>query len=489
VGRHSRTKKGTPIPATPVKSVRSRRRALVGAACVAAALLGAGYGIRLWHHASAETANAAASSPREGDSAVRSAVGEIPRLQPGDSALDRIAALKREQLAVAQELCRVFPALADPRFFLGKVYQHQGENREAVKCWEQGLAIDARRPEAHVGLGWIAMLRGDQAEAIAEWQQALALNPKLPDVNNALGRALMSLGKTREAIAAFERDVAAAPKSDASLFLLGQSYLQLKEYAKAKEYYERAIALDPAATNAYFGLMQAAQRLGEKELAEKHRAKFQELKAREMDALKERDLAYKDLAESERETSTLLGEAGRIWASVSRPEKAEALWRRGAEIDARAVDCRLSLAALYERAGKLAAAIARHEEVRKLDARNVLCRLALGQLYVRVKGPQGFADAETALKEALTAAPDEANAMRDLARLYLRARVNLPEARTLAERAAALEPSAANLSVLSRACHMNGDRPQALALLKRAVDLEPANEEYRTTYARMLAAE
>ncbi len=445
-------------------------------------------------HADVETARATTSVTRTESAAVgasepRAAAKAIPLPADESSVPGQIAALKREAFAVAEELCRERPGKAEPLFFLGKVHQRFGDSAAAVKSWEKGLAIDAKRPDAYAGLGWIAMLRGDQAEAVVHWERALGLDPKLPDLNNALARALMALGKTREAIVALERDVAQTSRPNASLFLIGQAYSQLKEYATAKGYYERVLALDPAATNAHFGLMQAAQRLGDKELAARHRAKFEELKAREMEELKAQESGYKDLATVSRETGALLTEAGRVWAGFGSQGKAEGVWRRAADIDRSAVDCRRLLATFYESEGRIADAIARNEELRALDPRDVRCRLALGQLYPRSKSAGALASAEAALKEAVVLAPQSAYPARDLALLYLRSRRHLQEGRALAEKAAALDPSAESFLALSRAYHMNGDKQAALGALTRAMQLEPAKEEYRKLYARIEAGE
>jgi cytochrome c-type biogenesis protein CcmH/NrfG len=73
--------------------------------------------------------------------------------------------------------------------------------------------------------------------------------------------------------------------------------------------------------------------------------------------------------------------------------------------------------------------------------------------------------------------------------LYLRRRLKLPEARQLAEKAVALEPTALNYFVLSRAYDQNGDPGRAVSALQKAVELEPANSSYRQTYERLRARE
>ncbi len=66
--------------------------------------------------------------------------------------------------------------------------------------------------------------------------------------------------------------------------------------------------------------------------------------------------------------------------------------------------------------------------------------------------------------------------------MYLKTGQRLDEARSLAETAARLEPSAANFRLLGEACDKNGDRQAALSAMERAIALEPANPQYRRIY-------
>ncbi len=491
MGRHGRTRKRRVAQAAassgcvpPARRRSPVRGARVAAVLAGAALLGgAGYGLKRW----AGGARPAAVAPAP--AAVPSAGAPQAAPSAGLSNLEMIAALKREVLAVAEELRASLPGRCEPLFFTGKAYQRHGNSAEAIAWWERGLAIDPRHLEAYVGMGWIAMMRGDPAQAAAHWERALALNPERPDLGSALARAYMALGRTADAIAALTRDIAVSPHPGGSLYLLGQQHLQLGDCAEAKRRFQEAVALEPELTNAYYGLMQAAQRLGEKELFEKYRAVFRELKARDMQELKDRNDEFKDVIDVRRDSAALLVDAGRIWASAGAARKAEAAWRRGAELDAGAVECRQLLAALCERSGRIAEAIARHEEVRAANPRNVLSLLALGQLYMRSGRPDGPASAEAALVQAAEAAPGSPYPLRDLALLYVRTNRNLGEARALAEKAVAIEGSAENYCALSRACYGGGDRAAALAMLARAVELAPENQDYRRALARLQAGE
>jgi tetratricopeptide (TPR) repeat protein len=121
-----------------------------------------------------------------------------------------------------------------------------------------------------------------------------------------------------------------------------------------------------------------------------------------------------------------------------------------------------------------------------IDPANAPALRGLGDCY-QVAGR--IAEAEQTYRALVEAAPQGADGYRELAWLYLRGRIKLPEARQLAEKAVALEPTALNYFVLSRAYDQNGDATRALSALKKAVDLEPTNASYRQTYERLRARE
>jgi tetratricopeptide (TPR) repeat protein len=78
--------------------------------------------------------------------------------------------------------------------------------------------------------------------------------------------------------------------------------------------------------------------------------------------------------------------------------------------------------------------------------------------------------------------PQASDGYRELARLYLKNARKTARARKLAEKALALDASAANYFMLGWACHASGDRASALAATKRALELEPDNSECQRLY-------
>ena len=90
--------------------------------------------------------------------------------------------------------------------------------------------------------------------------------------------------------------------------------------------------------------------------------------------------------------------------------------------------------------------------------------------------------AEAAFSRAVMSAPTSSLPYRELARFYLEKRMKLSRARTLVQKAVALEPTAPNYVVLGWACDSQGDKKGALAAMRRAVELEPHNQDYQRVY-------
>jgi len=123
-----------------------------------------------------------------------------------------------------------------------------------------------------------------------------------------------------------------------------------------------------------------------------------------------------------------------------------------------------------------------YKRVGEIEPQNPSCHWSIGIISAKLKQ---YADAEEAFRRVIRLAPEGSGAYRALAQLYLETNRRFPEARALAEKAVALEGSAANYFALSWACDKNGDTAGAFSAIKRAVELDPANPRYKRVYGLM----
>ncbi len=397
-------------------------------------------------------AAAARDAPNPGTRSPSDSPGPPGGDVPSSFLQEQIAALQKEQLELAQRLLAEFPNREGALVLMGNVLQFQARGDEADRFWRQALQLNPKRADVYWSLGQRALLAGRYEEAVSHWRKVLELDPRMPEVSGNLALALMGLGRHQEAVDVLEKGPQAGSPSAFDRFVLGQAYLQLGRLDRARVNYEAAAQLQPDYTNAHYGLFTAYTRLGQRDQAREHLAVFQKLKAQEMKVLKDRNDVHSDLQEVRSRVAETYVMAHLLYRDPAQPEKAEPLLQR---------------------------AVA-------LDPANAAAWRALGDYY---QAAGRGAEAEQAYRALIGAAPKGADGYRELAWFYLRGRIKLPEARQLAEQAVALEPTALNYFVLSRACDQNGDAARALSALKKAVDLEPANASYRQMHERLRARE
>jgi len=362
---------------------------------------------------------------------------------------------------------------------MGNVWERHGNAIKAMEFFNKVLEKDPKRADVYKGIGWFYMNKEQYEQAISYWQTALENDPNIPGVHNSIALALMGQNKQSEAVEELERDIKLSPRSTFSYFLLGQLYLRQKDYEKSKSNYEKAIEIDPDYTNAYYGLFTLYTRLKQRDKAKKYMATFKKLKTEDMKVLKDRNKAVDDLIAMQKGAAETYLLAGQMYQAGKNFQKAEELLKRAATLDPNNILSLERLASLYLTSNRMTDAISLYGKISEINPKDPLCRLNIGILSVRLKQMD---KAEKAFREVIEIAPGLSGGYRELAQLYLRTGKGFPEARELAEKAVAIEPTALNYFVLCWACDMNGDSENAIKAILRAIQLEPANLKYRNVY-------
>lgn len=450
-----------------------------------AGLLAAACGVGLWAAGSfwrGSRQETAATSPPALPNAERpprpfSPTPGTPPAAPPPAPPPRAAQpLREEALQLAGRLLDEFPASADALYLRGLLLNRYGENEEALRCWEHCTRLAPGFAPAYEHLGLDALKRGQYTQAVSLLGKALELDPKLPDAGLRLAESLMGLGRAEEAASALERHLAAWPDSVEGQFRLGQAFLQLHRYPQAWEHHQAAVKLDPNCTLAYYGLAQACAELGEADKAREYREQFQKLKQKDMLSQKTQRREHDDDAMLRRTLGAAYLAAGKIYAGRGDAAKAEACWRRASVADPGSPQSRFALAAMLAEGPRVGEALEILEELRKAEPDNADYCLSVGALSARLKR---WDAAEAAFRQAMRVAARRGEACAGLAEMYLVARRNLPEAKTLAETAVQLRPTAENHFLYSAACLGNGDLPGARAALQKALERDPGNPKYR----------
>lgn len=392
---------------------------------------------------------------------------------------EELEALKAQESKLAEELLHDFPWRDEALAIIGDVWYRHGDAVKAEQSWNEALQINPKRADVHSSIAWLFFKKGDCEQSIAHYRKALEIQPGLSDVRTNIARALIMSGQHVEAITELEKEIQTAPESSFAFFLLGQAYSQQQQYAEARESYETAINIEPDYANAYYGLITACTKLGDRDMAKRYSAAFKQLKSEARENLQGRKAEYDDFAETQKNTATTYVNIGRMYREAGNLARAEAILKYGAGLDPNNILGYLELASLYQADGKPAKAIQMHRKIGEVQPQASISYLMIGMLSEQL---QRYNDAEEYFSRLIEVDPQNTDGYRKLARLYLKTKKNLPQARQLAQKAVSLRASAANVFVFAWACHENKDRQAALAAIEQAMTLDPSNQEYRNLY-------
>jgi tetratricopeptide (TPR) repeat protein len=403
---------------------------------------------------------------------------QLPVHEPLQSEQE-VQSLKQRELALAHRLMSDFPNDEEAFLQTANLHYRHGDVITASTYLQKALKINPRRADLYIRLANLSFKKGNLDEAITHYRQAIRLQPRFPEAHSNMAHAMMMLGRQEEAIEALQREIEVSPRASFAFFLLGQAYLQQKEYQKSEEYYEAAIKLKPQYSKAHYGLATVHARLGNREKAQSYSERFKELKTQERKGLKGRKIKYDDFVRTQKDAAITYRNVGRLYRKQARNQVAEELLKQAVGFDPNNINCLLDLGTLYRANREPANALQVFRRITHRRPEYPLGHFLTGNLLIHF---EQWDEAERAFGKVILLAPKKSDGYRELARLYLKRRHKLPRARQLAEKAVSLETIASNYYVLGWAYEMNGDSAGALAPLKRALELDPGNENYQYLY-------
>jgi tetratricopeptide (TPR) repeat protein/serine/threonine protein kinase len=333
-----------------------------------------------------------------------------------------------EAIACYRTALKLDPTFVKAHVGLGGALADRERLDEAVAAFRKAIALDAKSALAHTNLGIVLKAQGKADEAIRCYRTAIKLDPKSALAHRGLGLALGSQGKLEEAIACFRTAIELDPKSAAAPTNLGTILYLHKKWAEATAAFRKAIQLDPKSAHAHIGL-------------------------------------------------------GAALAAQHKLEEASAAFRQAIKLDPKLAAAHNGLGVALVEQKKLDEAIRSYRKAIDLDPKNAIAHNNLGNA-LRAKGLQD--DAITAYGEAIRLQPKLAVAHYHLG-LALKDQGKLDQAIESFERAIALEPNHAFrhnelawlLATWAEAKFR--DPKRAVALAKKAVQLEPKNGIYWQT--------
>jgi predicted O-linked N-acetylglucosamine transferase (SPINDLY family) len=142
---------------------------------------------------------------------------------------------------------------------LGKLYYVLERYQESQEMLLKSLEIEPSGSIQHYLLGKVLEKTGKTSQAIRAYQEAIALNPKLIDAYNDLGNILFQAGEIEEAESLYNQALVANPLHFGTHLNLGNVLMVRQKVDKAIATYENALKLSPNNPNILYNLGVAHQ--------------------------------------------------------------------------------------------------------------------------------------------------------------------------------------------------------------------------------------
>jgi tetratricopeptide (TPR) repeat protein len=128
-------------------------------------------------------------------------------------------------------------------YFLGRVFEKEGDLKQAERQYRTALARNADNVAYMMALGAVLEKRGQGKQALTVYRNATKAAPDDEDAWIRCGHTASAEGKPEEAAKAFERALVLEPKNVRTMLSLGVVYeVGLRDREKAIETYREYIA-------------------------------------------------------------------------------------------------------------------------------------------------------------------------------------------------------------------------------------------------------
>jgi len=325
-----------------------------------------------------------------------------------------IDSLEKESIKIAQTLIDDFPDTSDPLGLMGMVYNRHDQTTKALECWERALKCNPNRPDLYDAMAMVALRKGEYERAEELCRKGLERSTQLAQLHYHLAQALNGLNRADESVSELQIAIKLSPDDGDSHCLLGATYSLLDEYEKARSSYEAAVRLQPGSLAAQYGVAVTYTKLGMADQSKRAMEQYQKLQAENTQVQRSRRDVVFDAVKYRRVLAMTCSNAGTVYIKSGRPEKAEPLLRRGADIDPKDVDCRIQLVQLLCLANRLREAAPVIRELIEIEPNNPIFYLRLAEVYSRI---ELLDEARKAAKKATELAPESDECRRFLAEL------------------------------------------------------------------------
>jgi superkiller protein 3 len=401
-----------------------------------------------------------AATPALADKKLDDAVAKAESLAEKGKPEEAVKAVQK--VAEQSNTAEAYLALARLQNRLASTEDAQTSVAKAVEL--SASAAPEVRAEALSALSGMDLTRGTSRDALTHAEEAVKAAPGSATAQAALARAQARVKDGVTALATADRAVQAGPNSGLAHVARGEALLASGRAKDAEAAFRKALEVDPKLTMARTKLATALLAAGDAAGAEAEAKKASEADQKSGEAfavlgraILARDPKRWDAAIAEAQQGAFLNPrdplvqttVGQIFEAGNNPDQAALAYGRALAGDPGYTPARVAMVQVLVRQGKTDAALADAQKIVQEMPNNAQAQLTLGRLYLR-KGD--WQNAANALEVAARLAPGDAETQ---------ARLGTAE-------------------------QYVGKKAEALAAYKRAVELDPKNIDYRTTYGLIL---
>lgn len=237
-----------------------------------------------------------------------------------------------------EELVGANPSDPELRTALGDVYLASGMYHKAITQYKETLKIVEDHKGALFGLGSAYMALGREGVAIdylkrvvelSKGSEMARLDKRLEASYYYLGQIYLDRGDLDQAIEQLENAIALNPGDADALFLLGKAQQGKRAYNEAIEYYGQAVTYVPDFIEAYQGMAECCQVLGDESLAAYAEGMVALLSGSYQEAIRQLELAVA----TECDIANAYWGLGRAYARTGQTEQAKDAYGQALEVD------------------------------------------------------------------------------------------------------------------------------------------------------------
>jgi tetratricopeptide (TPR) repeat protein len=321
-----------------------------------------------------------------------------------------------------------------------------------ILCLVTPAAASQKASYRHYLKAMLLANQGSFSEALREYEAALELDPESAFMYEQAAELALEIGRTDRAVELSQRFAALAPNDPQAHFLLGNVHWARGEFEEARAAFEKTLEIRPDFQEALFtlgNLLSAQSPAAAVEYLERYLKKNPD-----------------NASDAEYQIAVIAQRAGRLKDSISH-------LRSSIELDPDNMQARHSLAQIYEVERDTTAALAVYLEILDRDSRNVALLNHIGEMFYMKDDLVG---AKEHFERAKSLQPSNPTVCLWLALLAEQENDFAAAVGHVKESAALPQDAALNLR-LSYYLTQASDLPEAVAVLERAHERWPRNEE------------